>query len=393
MFDFTTVVSRENIGSLTEEFTPQILREKKIPPFNSAEMDFPTAPAVIRAMKDCVEKGLLGFTLPDEPYRSAVCRWMKNVRHADIRPEMIVPTLGTIFSLATCIRLAVSKGQNIIVQPPVYNRYKQAADRIGRGTVLNPLKYAGGGRYEMDLEDLERKMADPANTLLVICNPHNPLGRVWEKETLEQIARWAVKYNVLVYSDEIFADYSFDGHEPCVYTLLNGGKNNGISATSLGKTFSFTGVNHANMLIADEELRERFIRQRYSDHYGSLDPVYRAAVIGGYTEEGLAWKNEVQALIGRNYRRFADGCRKIFPGFEISPLEGGFITWADFSCLGMTEEELMDFFVEKAYFAPEPGSDFSADRPGLVRVSIATPEWVMEEAMQRLAAAANERSS
>lgn len=380
-FDLDTVVNRKNTGNLKEILTPDNVKSAGLLAFNAAEMDFLTAPSVIDAMVSCAKSGLYGFTLCDNAYLNAVRDWMLHVRRQKIEPDWIVPTLGTIFSVATCIRMCVGEGQNIIVQPPAYNRYKQAADRIGRGTVFNPLVRNSDGSYTIDMADLVRKMSNPANRLLVICNPHNPTGSVWPREVLEETAALAVKYDVVVYSDEIFADYSFTGEPVPMFCSLLSGKNNGISATGLGKTFNFTGANHANMLIADSDLRERFIHQKYSDHYGSLEPMHRAALLGAYCEAGMAWKDSVQELIWENYTKVREFFAETLPQVTVSPLQGGYVIWLDWSNLTDSKAEKL---MTDAKLILETGSDFGVERGMFTRMNIATPRHVLEGALERL---------
>ncbi len=383
-FDLDSVVNRANTGNLKDFFTPEKLRDDGIETFNAAEMDFKTAPAVIEAVKNFAEEGLFGFTLMDGEYIDAVKYWMKESRNVDIDPNWIEPTMGTIFSVATSIRMCVKEDENIIIQPPVYNRYKQAADRLGRGTVVNPLIRDREGVYRMDLDDLEKKMADPHNKLLVICNPQNPTGTVWPEDILTEVAKMAVKYDVIVFSDEIFSDYTFGGISVPMYCTVNEGINNGISATSLGKTFNFTGVNHANILIADEKLKERFNRQKYSDHYGSLEPVTRAALIGAYSPEGIEWKNAVHDLVRENESRIRRFFEEHLPEVIISPLDGGYVLWIDWSQLGLDPAEFHYLVYEKAMFLLEDGTDFCIDTQGFTRMSIATPRRVVDGALERL---------
>lgn len=383
-FNLETRVCREHTGNLKDLLTPSELKENGLESYNAAEMDFETAPAVIESIKKLADNGLFGFTLCDEEYKNAVCWWMKKVRRETIEPEWIQTTLGTIFSLATCIRMCCGTGDNIIVQPPVYNRYKQAADRIGVGTVFNPLIVDENGRYKMDLIDLEQKMSDPANKLLVVCNPNNPTGTCWPEETLEKVAEFAVKYDVIVYSDEIFADYTFEDHTSPMFTVINKGKNNGVSATSLGKTFSLTGLNHANIIISDPVLRCRFEKQKYSDHYGSLDPVSRAALLGGYSEEGLQWKNEVHDLIWDNYCSVCEFFAENLPEVVISPLNGSYVMWLDWRKLNIPFAEIKEIVYGKAMMLLEDGDDFCINEEGFTRMNIATPSSEVSSALERL---------
>jgi len=390
-FDFTTIVNREGTGNLKEHLTADDIKAAGMTAFNAAEMDFKTAPSVIDSMKKCVENGLFGFTLCDDAYREAVCWWMKTQRHREIRPEWIVPVQGTIFSVATMIRMTVGPDDYMIIQPPIYNRYEQAADRLGRKTVLSELRLAEDGTYSMDFDDLEHKMADPAGKLLILCNPHNPIGKVWSKADLEHIAQLAVKYDVKVLSDEIFADYTFRDAEAELYCMVNGGVNNGVSLTGLGKTFNFTGVNHANAIIADKELRERFICQRNSDHYGSLDPVTRAAVFGAYCPEGAAWKDAAAELIWKNYQKISKFFAEQLPMVKVTPLEGGYVIWLDFRQLGLSGSELCDFLQHEALLVLDPGNDYCITEDGFARMNIATPEWMLDKALDNLKKAAEAR--
>ncbi|WP_281165130.1 aminotransferase class I/II-fold pyridoxal phosphate-dependent enzyme [Liquorilactobacillus sicerae] len=384
-FDLETQVKRDDIGNLEYKLEPENLRAAHLPTFSSAEMNFKTAPVVVESIVKTAKSGIFGFTLCDEHYRQAVAWWMKTQRKHPIDQEWIVPTLGTIFSVATCIRMTLkNKDDCLIVQPPIYERYKQAADRLQRKTVFNPLKHNADGTYALDFVDLAEKMADPKNKLLILCNPHNPLGKVWSKEDLEKIANLAIKYQVVVFSDEIFADYTFDQHDVYPYCLINNGKNNGISAIGLGKTFNFTGVNHAIILIKDSKLRQQFTEQRTQDHYGSLDPLVRAAVLGAYTPAGAAWKDEVSTLIASNYRQLSKVFKLILPEVKLTPLEGGYITWADWRAWKMSDPNLLKFLTEQALFLPESGRNFNLNQAGFMRINLAISKSVMTKALENL---------
>ena len=218
-----------------------------------------------------------------------------------MEPEWIVPTGGTIRSVAAAIRMTTQPGEGIIVQPPVYYRYKQAADRIGRKTIYNPLKMVGG-RYEMDFENLEHCMEDSKNRLMILCNPHNPIGQVWSPDHLAKVARLARRYGVTVFSDEIFAETVYNGHIVQPYSEAPDAWEHAIVSTSLGKAFSLTGVNYANLIIPDKTLREAFIAQRNADHYGSIEPLIHAALLSAYTNEGAQWVKEMNDYVLENIR-------------------------------------------------------------------------------------------
>lgn len=383
MFDFTTEVSRTGRGSLKNMMAPQVLKEQGIQTFMAGELDFPTAPALIESVIECARNGLFGFTLPEEPYLNRVTWWMKKVRSWRIRPEWIVTTYGTIMSVATCIREFVGPGENIIVQPPCYDRYKQAADRLNRGTVWNPLIRVGGS-YQMDLAGLETLMQDPRNRLLVVCNPLNPSGQVFSRRELEQVAALSAKYGVYVFSDEIFSEVLLKGEPVVPYGSIEAGRAYAITATSLGKAFNLTGVNHANIIIPDEALRERFTDRRTRDHYGSIDPTAYAAIMGAYTEAGYEWLLAMTDVIRGNAEIVRETFEKDLPMFRMMDCQAGFVCWMDFQSTGLTGERLSDFLLERALFHINEGTEYGPGCGGYVRMNLGSTRHQTEWAMERL---------
>jgi cystathionine beta-lyase len=382
-YDFQTTVNRDHMGSLKMLMTPDILKEKGLVSFAAGEMDFPTAPSLSREVKKVAENGLYGFTLKDSWYLDHVCWWMKQARGWEIDPSWVVTTYGTIFSVAIAIRTFVGEGQRMIVQPPFYSRYKQAADRLGRETVYNPLKQEGG-RYTFDLENLEACMADPRNTLLILCNPLNPSGTVFTREELTEVARLSAKYGTVVLSDEIFAEILLEGEPVTPYASIPEGRAYGITCTSLGKTFNCTGVNHANVIIPHEGLRERFEKQRTRDHYGSIDPCAYAATIGAYSPEGWDWVLAMRQTIKKNSDYVHDIFRKNMPQFPIMDTQGSFVCWIDFRSLGLEGENLEKELLERALYHIDPGTDYGPYHGGFARMNLGSTYEQTTAAMERL---------
>lgn len=385
MYDFDRPLGdRKNVGNMKTHTTPEALRIRDITNFAAAEMDFKTAPSVVEAVRRAAERGIYGFTIPTAEYLGAVKWWHREVRGWEVRDEWIVPTLGTIFSVAEAIRMTTKEREGIIVQTPVYYRYEQAADRQGRRTVHNPLRIVDG-RYEMDFEDLERKMADPANKLLIVCNAHNPVGRVWPEADLRRVGELSEKYGVAVLSDEIFGEMTFDGHTAVPYASLPEGRRYAITVTGLGKAFNFTGVNHAHAIIPDPALRERFIRQKYADHYGSLGPFEYAAVLGAYSPEGRAWFEAVREYIRQNGRFVADFLARSIPQARLFPIEGTSVCWIDWSFLGRRGQDLHDFFQTGALFEVETGDVYGEGCAAMTRMNLSSSREQIAGALERVA--------
>ena len=383
-FDFDTVVDRSGMGNMKELVTDERLTQQNLTAFNAAEMDFMTAPSVIQSVQSAAGRGIFGFTVADESYRDAVRWWLKEVRNWEIEPEQIVPTLGTIYAVATAIRLATKEGEGVIVQPPVYYRYEQAAHRLKRKIVYNRLKIENG-QYQMDFDDLEQKMAQPENKLMILCNPQNPIGRVWRVEDLKKIATLSETYDVLVLSDEIFGEMTFDG--ACTIPYASVAKRNAITVISLGKAFNFTGVNHANAIIPDPQLREAYTEQRNADHYGSVGPLEYAAVKGAYCPEGKAWFMAMRTYLEGTVHWVKTFFQEQIPQAKVFPIEGTSVCWIDWSFLGMAGKELEEFFIREALFQAECGEVYGEGCEAMMRVNLTAPRQLIMDAMLRVKAA------
>lgn len=372
IYDFDTLLDKKGMGNMKYINTPLIIKEKGIISYSGAEMEFITAPSIEKALKAFVEKGCYGFTVCDDLYLNTVSRWLKSQRDFYTEKDWIVPTHGTIFSLSTAIRAFTKEGEGIIVSPPVYHRYKQAAERLGRKTVYNDL-IEKDCIYTIDFNDLEEKFKDKNNRLYVLCNPHNPISKVWKKEDLENIAYLSKKYGIVVFSDEIFAEVVFNGNTVLPYSSVKNAADNAIVATSLGKAFSFTGVNHANIIIPNNDLRAHFITQRNRDHYGSIDPMLYAAIQGAYSEEGALWKDKMVEYVEENGKLFIDFFNNNFPYIKISPYEGTYAIWVDWRNLSMDSKTLDSFLINKAYLHTDSGEDYGTSG-AFTRLSVAVPK-------------------
>ena len=384
-YDFETLVKR-GPESLKERWTPAAVKEAGYVSVEAAEMDFSTAPSILKAVTELVQNGNFGFSIMEQGYDEQVVWWMKEARDWEIRPEWIVPVMGSIYSVATAIRMVLKPGERIIVPGPGYNRYAQAASRMGFETRVSPMKEVNG-RFEMDFEDLEAAMQDPKNRLLILCNPHNPTGRVWEKEELTRLARLSAKYEVIVFSDEIFAEVTFDGRRTIPYAEIPEGREYAMVCTSLGKTFNFTGVNHANVIIPDEELRERFTLRRTADHYGSLEPFAYASIRGAYTPEGLDWKNEMVKVVDQNRRLLMEYFSEPdAPGY-LYPVEGTYVAWIKWNLPGLSGEKLKKFLDEEALVPLEIGTEFGPEYDTYTRMNLSSTVKQTSMAVERLRAA------
>lgn len=390
MYNFDVAGDRIHVGNMKTYTTPKALLERDITSFAAAEMDFKTAPSIIDSVKRMADRGIYGFTIPTDEYRGCVKWWHRQMRDWDIEEDWIIPVLGTIFSVATAIRMTTREGEGIIVQTPVYYRYEQAAARQKRNTVYNPLRLVDG-QYQMDFDDLEEKMKDPSNKLLILCNAHNPIARVWPESDLRRVARLSAEYGVTVLCDEIFGEMTFDGHKAVPYASIEEGRKNAITVTSLGKAFNFTGVNHAHAIIPDPDLRMRYEEQKYADHYGSLGPFEYASVLGAYNREGKRWFEESREYIRQNGQFVNQFLAEFIPKAYLFPIEGSSVCWIDWSFLGLKGRELHDFFEQEAFFEVETGEIYGSGCESMTRMNLSSPRKQVEEALQRVYRALRQR--
>ena len=380
MFDFETLVDRRGTESLKGNMAPAWVQEKQLANFWGAEFDFPTCPAFSEGVMECAKRGLYAFTLQGEQYNTRVQWWMKHVRNWDIETDWIVPMHGTIFSLASLLRLLVGPSQHMLVLTPGYNRYKQAADRMGKETRLCAMRYDREHlRYTLDWEKLEKAMADPDCTLLVFSQPNNPTGQALGAEDIRRLDAMSRKHEVVVFCDEIFGELGLTA--PVVpYLSVVDADTLCVCSTSLGKCMSLTGVNHANLIIPRRELRERVIHQKYADHYGSLDPMLHAGLMRAFTEEGKAWLEALLTVLRENAQVLRSGIESLFPGAQMLPPQGGFVAFADFTRCALSDEALQAR-LSNACLMGDCGSEYHTSAQ-FYRYAFAMPLWQIQRTLQ-----------
>ena len=376
-YDFDVWASHENNGNMKGAWA-QDMPEGGVM-LSGAEMDYPLPDFITDALADFSKNGLFGFTLPDREYKKSICEWMLMSRQWEINPDHIVATLGTTFGLSTAIRAFTQKGDGIIIQHPSYGRFDRAMVRNGRVVVSNPL-IETNGVYTIDFADLEEKMAVKNNKMMVLVNPHNPTGRVFTKEELKKIAILANKYNVIVFSDEIFAETS-QGDAVIPYVQIDPVM--GLSCTSLGKTFNLTGVNQANIVIPNDKLREIYSTQKDVDHFGSIDPFFYTLLRAAYTEKGWDWVKQMNRHTLDNYNMLKEALKEM-PMITVSPLEATFVSWLDCRKLNLTDSEIEHFFMNDAKLWADWGEEYGPGGSGFVRMNIATTKEKLETALNNL---------
>ena len=390
-YDFTTRVDRAHTGS--SKWDAMLRANPDVPegvvPLSTADMEFVKPPEVCACLHRLADEAILGYTGPTDAYFEAVLAWQRTRHGWEPRREWVAECPGVVPALYRAVRLFTKPGEGVIVQPPVYFPFKTAASSEGRHMVENPLVRAEDGTYSIDFDDLERKAADPANTLLLLCSPHNPVGRVWGTHELRRVADICAGNGVYVMCDEIHNDLILPGHEfTSMGQVLSAQEMANVAVcTAPSKTFNLAGVQCSNVFIADEARRESFVRAAFSQGGPfRLNAFAYPLATCAYTQ-CAGWLDELCRVLDDNRRLVEGYLAQHLPQIHAAPLEGTYLMWLDCRELGLSDEELDELMVRKALLFGDAGTMFGTGGSGYVRVNIACPASVLTETLERLAAA------
>lgn len=391
LYDFDTRIDRTGTGSLKwdrhRRFVPKDADD--FLPLSIADMEFRTAPEITRALSVVVERGVYGYTVPTSSYMEAVVGWMERRHGWSVDPTWVSPYTGVVPALYNAVRAFTHPGDKVIVQPPAYPPFYSAVTAAGCQVVENPL-INDGGCYRFDFEDLRRKVRDPRVRALILCNPHNPTGRVWTKRELEKIGGICLENDVLVLSDEIHFDFVFPPNTHTVFASIDDRfAHNSITFTAPSKTFNLAGLETSNIIIPDDRLRERFSIAAENAVFMPLLNIFGYAACEAAYRSGADWLDQLLVYLQGNMRFVVDFCRRNLPEVVVSPLEGTYLLWLDFRGYGLTAKELERLVTQRAHLKLDEGYAFGAGGAGFERINLACPRSMLETAMERLADAVN----
>ena len=387
-YDFTSKIDRSNTGAFKYDFMPEPLRGSGIVPMTVADMEFSAPPEVNEAVIRAARHGCYGYTGPQGEYLEAVKHWQKTRHDWEIDPDWYVVTNGVVQALGVAVRAFTEPGDGVIVMTPVYHPFYGAVNDNGRTLVQSPL-IENRGRYGIDFEDLERKAASPAVKLLLLCSPHNPIGRVWSRDELQRIADICSKNSVIVVSDEIHNDLIVGETGHTVFAKLDGAMENCVVCTAISKTFNLAGLSCSNIFVPNVELRRRFSEEAHASGCGCVPYIARFATIAAYNE-CAEWLDELLSVVRSNFELLYGFVEERLPEFSVTRAEGTYLAWIDMRALGMGHEALNAFMAEKARIADNDGFMFGAAGDGFRRWNLALPQAELEAALLRLEAAVKE---
>lgn len=377
-YNFDEIVSRRHTNSYKWDSAtlPDIL------PMWVADMDFRTAPAIIRALQQRVQHGIFGYTRVPDEYYSAVVGWFSRRHRWQIDREWIIYTSGVVPAISAVIKALTVPGDKVLVQTPVYNCFFSSIRNNGCEMVSNPLLW-DGKTFSIDFDDLERKAADPEVKLMLLCNPHNPAGRVWSKQELCQIGEICIRNGVTVIADEIHCELVFPKN---VYTpfasLSEEFQKHAVTCVSPSKAFNIAGLQIANIVCADENMRHKIDKAININEVCDVNPFGVIATIVAYNE-GEEWLVQLCSYLFENYQYMKDYCEKYLPDFPIAELEGTYLVWMDCRKLLLPSEKLEDLLMEKAHLWLNPGDMYGREGEGFMRWNIACPRSLLTEGLDR----------
>lgn len=381
--DFDTVVDRKNTYCLKYDFAKKRNMPEDVLPLWVADMDFQVSSYIQDALLKQVEHGIFGYSDVQEEYFEAVKNWMSNHHDWQIESKWLVKTPGIVFALAMAVKAFTNEGDGVLIQQPVYYPFSEVIVDNGRKVVSNTLVQDASGKYKMDFEDLEEKIVNEKIKLFFLCNPHNPVGRVWSKEELIRLGDICYKHHVIVVSDEIHSDFVFDGQHHVFANLKEEYKEISIVATAPSKTFNIAGLQVSNIFIPNPELKSKFKKQINAAGYSQLNVMGLVAAKAAY-EHGEEWYETMHKYVKENIAYTKQFVEEKLPGVELVENEGTYLLWLDFRKLGLSENELEDLIIKKAKLWLDSGRIFGTAGKGFQRINVACPRKTLTEALTKL---------
>ena len=381
-YDFSIPTDRRDTDSYKWDSAP----EADIIPLWVADMDFETFPAITEALQRRVAHGIFGYTRVPEAYYEAVCRWFKKRHGWHINREDIIYTSGVVPAVSAVIKALTLPGDQVIVQGPVYNCFFSSIRNNGCETVSNSLIYNKEElRYEIDFDDLERKLAHERARLMLLCNPHNPGGRVWTRDELTRVAELCRKYGVRVVSDEIHCELTLYDNEYVPFgSLPDELSRDSITCCSPSKAFNTAGLQIANIVCRDAEVRNRINRAININEVCDVNPFGVIALQAAYSDEGYEWLTQLRKYISANYDLLLERFARELPKCKVMRMEGTYLAWIDCSELHISSDEIEKMLMHENKVWVNAGSMYGAEGAAFIRINMACTSELLNEGITRI---------
>ncbi|WP_318677393.1 MalY/PatB family protein [Treponema sp.] len=382
-FEFDKITDRTHTNAIKYDLAKERGKPEDALSLWVADMDFPTAPCIQKALSEKALHGIYGYSRPDERYYSALKNWFKKRHNFEVENQWIVNTPGVVFAIAAAIKAFTKEGDGVLIQKPVYYPFFNTIKNLDRKVVNNPLVLENG-HYEIDFEDFEKKIISENVKLFILCSPHNPGGRVWTKTELEKLWTICKKHNVLVISDEIHSDIIFGENKHTVFgTLSDEALENSIICTSPSKSFNLAGLQFSNIFVANDKLRKQLKKEIEKTGYDEPSLMGIVAATSAYSD-GEQWFDAAKDYIWQNIQFAKKYIEENAPKIKAIIPEGSYLLWLDFSGFEFSDEEINVRILNKAKVWLDNGTMFGSEGAKFQRINCATPRSILEEALKRI---------
>lgn len=381
---FDQVINRKKTDSVKWDYTKRIFGVEDVLPMWVADMDFQAPEEVIDALHTRVDHGIFGYTMPGSKMEEAVKNWLKSRHSWEIDPKTITYSPGIVTAISMAIHAFTTSEDKIVVQPPVYYPFFEIAQKHKREVLYNQLLLNENFRYEIDFNDLEEKLSDERTKLFILCNPHNPSGRVWSEEELTKIGDLCIKHNVLIISDDIHSDLLLFGNQYTpIASIRKDIANQTITCIAPSKTFNLAGLQASILLIPNDSLKRRYNEVQQLFGVMGINTLGADAMQAAY-EHGSNWLDELIQYLQENVLLIEEYLMNHLPQVKIMRPESTYLVWIDVRSLNKSDKELQELLLNKGKLALHIGSKFGENGEGFLRMNIACPKETLLDGLKRL---------
>lgn len=381
--NFNKIIDRHGTRSLKYDFAARKGMPEDVLPLWVADMDFPTSSYIEDALVERVKEGIFGYSEVQTHYFEIVREWIRKRHNWEVNERWLIKTPTVVFALAMAVKAYTEPGDNVLIQLPVYYPFFEVIEDNGRKVVSNDLVLGEDYRYHIDVEDFESKIVENNIKLFILCNPHNPVGRVWTKEELTQIGDICVKHGVIVVSDEIHQDFVFQGTHTVFASIKKEFEEISIICTSPSKTFNLASLLISNIFIPNRKLRSAFRKQRDAAGISQLGVLGLVATEAAYTK-GEEWYQAMLSYVKENIVFVKEYVKEHLPTVHMIEPEGTYLIWLDFRETGLSVEELDALIIHKAKLWLDSGKMFGKPGEGFQRINVACPRSILKEALVKI---------
>jgi len=384
-YNFDEIIDRKGSGSVKVDLLKKGFGREDLIPMWVADMDFRTPDFIVEALKNRIQHEIFGYSTTPRGYFPSIVNWLKRKHDWEVNPDLLSFIPGVVKGLALAILYFTKPEEKIIIQPPVYHPFRLVPQMEGRNLLLNPLKIdiSQNGVYKMDLEHL-RKNIDKDCKMLILCNPHNPIGITWDRETLKELAKICSENNILVVSDEIHSDMAIFGNKHIPFaTVSDEAKENSITLMAPTKTFNMAGIVSSFAVIPNEKIRKGFFDFLESCELNSAHIFAPIATQAAY-ENGDEWLSQMLQYVEKNILFVDEYLKKNIPGIKAFIPQASFLIWLDCRALGLSQKALVNLFVNKAKLALNRGDMFGDEGLGFMRMNVGCSIRTIKTALENL---------